>query len=664
MIRRVCLLLCFLSLFVSSFVEAADKKYLFVGNSYTFGNQPHSLQEITETLLELNIPAWKDVFTEQIAYGGYRWEQHAKDADGTNGDKALRERLVVSTDPNHMWDIVFFQEQSQIPGFPSTSPYWTASLQSLKIMHQFVARKGAKTMLLMTWGRREGDPQNRTLFPDFKGMQSRLTQGYTQFAKQASTTAAPVWIAPAGLAWEAIFDDLRSKGQVPAQQGTVFWGLYEGDGSHPSQQGSYLAGCAIFSSITGRSTEGTSWDPNNALGASERTYLQKMASQAVLQQAFILPYPWTFAWKDYVGPTDVSHTGKVISGLNIWPYVRVAQTLPKMASMWIGAPHTGGAGGGRLRLVAGASMEVDALVVGKDATGSLDVRGGTLKVKTLTLADGTNASGSVLLRAGTVEAETITLKSNSSSFSLEGGELFFETFMGELRVDKGSITPLARAGAAHVDGALLLSKDATYNVHITKAQSGTYDVSVLHVAKTAKLSGECKVLPAAAFVPPASLVVLRAKDIQITADFRVNAKLPVQYSVQSGSDGQKELVLTFSKVTQESVSEEVHEFVKESISEPVKEAIREESPSVDTKEKPQGHEVVESSFEPSDEISTRPDAGGRDVSAPEESGDTPIQGGCCELGAFPESMSFWCMVCLLMGLFVSRRRVNASEHLG
>ena len=87
-------------------------------------------------------------------------------------------------------DWFVFQDQSQIPGFQS--PRSTGKFaDGLQQMHDQVSTLGGRSMLMLTWGRRDGDVQNPVLYEDFLTMQERLNEGYLSYASQAGSVEIP-----------------------------------------------------------------------------------------------------------------------------------------------------------------------------------------------------------------------------------------------------------------------------------------------------------------------------------------------------------------------------------------------------------------------------------------------------------------------------------------
>ena len=61
---------------------------------------------------------------------------------------------------NGNWDWVVLQDQSQIPGFPRSQAEWIASKDGAVEIAEVIEDNGGETVLMMTWGRRDGDSNN------------------------------------------------------------------------------------------------------------------------------------------------------------------------------------------------------------------------------------------------------------------------------------------------------------------------------------------------------------------------------------------------------------------------------------------------------------------------------------------------------------------------
>jgi hypothetical protein len=81
-----------------------------------------------------------------------RLPRHLQDLDGTNGDTAARQTLITGN--NTSWDLVVLQDQSGVPAYTFSAPWWD-SLEAGVELNKLVEPTGAITMFLLTSG-----PQN------------------------------------------------------------------------------------------------------------------------------------------------------------------------------------------------------------------------------------------------------------------------------------------------------------------------------------------------------------------------------------------------------------------------------------------------------------------------------------------------------------------------
>lgn len=199
--------------------RSVPKRVLFIGNSYT--------AQIKEELLHMLAHSpYQETTFEFITKGGATLQQFL-----TDGSTLKRIRTGK-------WDVVILQEQSQRPALPGK---YEKSFHMAAAMFTLLVRSaGAEPVLFMTWGRRDGDVQNRRLFPDYATMQKRLSEAYRTAAKKNEAILAPV-----GQAWFTV-----------QQWDKALWrNLYARDGSHPSSRGAHLASCVFFRVLFGDSLE-------------------------------------------------------------------------------------------------------------------------------------------------------------------------------------------------------------------------------------------------------------------------------------------------------------------------------------------------------------------------------------------------------------------------
>jgi hypothetical protein len=191
---------------------------------------------------------------------------------------------------NGNWNYVILQDQSQVPGFPRSQNEWIASKDGAVELSEVIEDNGGETVLMMTWGRRNGDSNNAWRFPDFSTMQEELASGYLDYRDNISANGGNAWVAPVGLAFEHIHDKIVAEGGTPTNSGNTFYNLYTGDGSHPSLSGSYLAAAVIYATITGKDPVGLSHTTSLSNGLVLE--LQQAAAATVFNETSHLAYPW------------------------------------------------------------------------------------------------------------------------------------------------------------------------------------------------------------------------------------------------------------------------------------------------------------------------------------------------------------------------------------
>ena len=260
------------------FVATTPFDILMYGNSYTSANNLASL--VQDGLVSGGVATNVDSLTG----GGMTLDGHSQNAQssGHSWNTTLNDGTA--------WDYVILQDQSQIPGFYRNTAYWLDSLAGAQVLDGFAEDVGAESILMMTWGRRDGDSSNQAIYPDYLSMQERLEDGYIDYRDNMSTPNRDVWIAPVGLAFKHIYENVQASGKTPEDSGNLFYDLYTGDGSHPSLSGSYLASCVLYATITGNSPVGLT--DSTSLSASIKLDLQEAAAATVFNETSHLDYPW------------------------------------------------------------------------------------------------------------------------------------------------------------------------------------------------------------------------------------------------------------------------------------------------------------------------------------------------------------------------------------
>ena len=222
----------------------ATIRVLFVGNSYTFVNDlPGELSKLAAAA------AGPALQTSSVALGGATLKLHYESSG------AVAEIKKAS------WDVVVLQGQSVEPVYDPTGFSTYAQL-----LAQEVQQAGAALVFFETWARQAGhDVYNYSWSGGTpKAMQAGLRKAYGSVA-----AALGAQVAPVGDAWEAT---LAAYPQMS---------LFDGDGSHPAIQGTYLAACVFYAVLTGHSPKGIAYRPP-AVSQTEAAALQQVAHDTVL----------------------------------------------------------------------------------------------------------------------------------------------------------------------------------------------------------------------------------------------------------------------------------------------------------------------------------------------------------------------------------------------
>ena len=216
---------------------------LFIGNSFTFYN------DLPGMFTQLACSGGHKVQTGMAAEGGWTLAEHASSPQ-TN-DKLIQQK----------WDLVILQEQSLIPAI---EPSRTLSMvPALRTLVGKVQAAGAQPVLFMTWGYRDGKPEQG--LQNYSEMQAQLYYGYMSIAEELHIPVVQV-----GSAWARV----RS---LPNPMD-----LWQSDGSHPNEQGTYLAACAFYAAVFHQSPQDLSYQAK--LSRQTAQILQSAAADAILEE--------------------------------------------------------------------------------------------------------------------------------------------------------------------------------------------------------------------------------------------------------------------------------------------------------------------------------------------------------------------------------------------
>lgn len=263
-------------------LQPADARLLFVGNSFT---HYHNLWDMTARLVTEAVPEWERVESQRVAPGGYTIAQHTRDAETEGGNVRLRNFLLSGSAEERDWDLVVIQGQSQIIGFDDRQNQKAALLDAAPRLVGYASDTGAMVLLYQTWGYFDGDARNDHIYPDYMTMQTHLVREYDQLADGLHTVERPVYVAPVGLSFRLVYEDLQAQNENPVRTGTRFHQLYDSDHRHPSLAGSYLAASVIAATYTGYPMAEVNWVPGG-LDADFAAYLRQVADRLVSREVF------------------------------------------------------------------------------------------------------------------------------------------------------------------------------------------------------------------------------------------------------------------------------------------------------------------------------------------------------------------------------------------
>jgi hypothetical protein len=216
-------------------------RVLFIGNSYTYVN---------------DLPG---TFAKLARSGGYQVETGMEASGGWTLSDQVASAETLNTLTGLAWDYVVLQEQSQIPSVEQSRT--TSMYPAARSLVESIEQVGATPIFFLTWAHRDGYPENGMF--TYEDMQTQISQGYLGIADELSVGVAPVgevW-------WVAISLDPTLA-------------LWQEDGSHPSEQGTYLAACVFYAVIFRQNPEGLTY--YGSLSEDTAGFLQSMAAQTVL----------------------------------------------------------------------------------------------------------------------------------------------------------------------------------------------------------------------------------------------------------------------------------------------------------------------------------------------------------------------------------------------
>ena len=223
-----------LTVAIAGDLRAKDEvRVLFIGNSYTYLNDlPRMMKELAASAHPPRL-----VKTELAGEGGATLKRHW---EAGRAVEAIRKGA---------WDFVVLQEQGTLG---QTTDY---AINAPATFHEYarkfdgeIRKSGARTVLLMTWARKDA-PQDQAV----------LSDAYTTIGAELKAM-----VVPAGIAWQ------HALREHPAIQ------LHAADHSHPAPAGSYLTACVLYAALFGSSPQGLS---ALSLAEADARPLQRIAAR-------------------------------------------------------------------------------------------------------------------------------------------------------------------------------------------------------------------------------------------------------------------------------------------------------------------------------------------------------------------------------------------------
>jgi len=229
------------SLTTSCSNDPACTRILFIGNSYTYVN------DLPGTFASLAKSGGHRVETGMAATGGWFLSDHVNSTETLDQIESSK------------WDYVVLQEQSQVPA--SEAVRIARMYPAARALVGKIREAGAAPILFITWAHRDGWHENG--MNTYESMQLQINAGYLMLGQELRAQMAPV-----GYAW------MKTRQEDPQLN------LWQEDGSHPNEQGTYLAACVFYASIFRESPEGLTY--KDGLSKEEAQALQKIAADTIL----------------------------------------------------------------------------------------------------------------------------------------------------------------------------------------------------------------------------------------------------------------------------------------------------------------------------------------------------------------------------------------------
>lgn len=259
--------------------QSQTRNVLFIGNSYTFSNN------MPQILANLASSGGSTLNYQVSALPGYTLQQHA----ANNTTLGMIQRGG--------WDYVVLQEYSQYPSEPLSTVELYVFPYANFLHNQINSHNAnARTLFYMTWGRKNGDAERCARLPEvctYTGMDDLTRERYMIMAQHNQAEVSPV-----GAVWRYI------RQHFPSIE------LYDTDGSHPSEAGSYAAACAFYTAIFRKDPALLSYNHSLTPAVADNI---RSAAKAVVYNSLSTWYIGSYDVSDHQAP--VAPTGLTASNV-------------------------------------------------------------------------------------------------------------------------------------------------------------------------------------------------------------------------------------------------------------------------------------------------------------------------------------------------------------
>src|SRR5215813_6340510 len=236
---------------VTSLGPNFPKTEMFIGNSFFYYN--NGMPSHVSSLARAADPDHKgDYAAAMVTIGGSNLQWHDVESyfrpNGIGSFFFDENNNIIPTKREKLYDAAVLMDCSQCPIHPQLKSVFT---ESAKKDAEIVRKHGATPIFFMSWA-----------YSDKPEMTAQLAEAYT-----VAGNANNALVIPAGLAFA------KARAKQPELN------LYAPDKRHPSLAGTYLAACATFAALTGRSPVGNSY--HSDIDEPTAKFLQQVAWDTV-----------------------------------------------------------------------------------------------------------------------------------------------------------------------------------------------------------------------------------------------------------------------------------------------------------------------------------------------------------------------------------------------